>query len=51
VIVVTTTAEESAGSSLAAFRDIGRIDTIYGDGVKRIWDSEIPVMKKLRTFS
>ena len=32
-------------------RDIGRIDTIYGDGVKRIWDSEIPVMKKLRTFS
>ena len=32
-------------------RDIKRIDTIYGDGVKRIWDSEIPVMKKLRTFS
>ena len=32
-------------------RDIRRIDTIYGDGVKRIWDSEIPVMKKLRTFS
>ena len=32
-------------------RDIARIDTIYGDGVKRIWDSEIPVMKKLRTFS
>ena len=32
-------------------RDIKRIDTIYGDGVKRIWYSEIPVMKKLRTFS
>lgn len=32
-------------------RDIRRIDTIYGDGVKRVWDSEIPVMKKLRTFS
>lgn len=29
-------------------RDIGRIETILGDGVKRIWPSEIPVMKKLR---
>ena len=29
-------------------RDIRRIDSILGDGVKRIWDSEKPVMKKLR---
>ena len=29
-------------------RDIGIIETILGDGVKRIWPSEIPVMKKLR---
>ena len=29
-------------------RDIRRINGIMGDGVKRIWDSEIPVMKKLR---
>ena len=32
-------------------RDIRRLDFILGDGVKRIWDSEIPVMKKLRNFS
>ena len=31
-------------------RDVRRVETIIGDGVKRIWDSEIPVMKKLRTF-
>ena len=29
-------------------RDIRSIETILGDGVKRIWPSEIPVMKKLR---
>lgn len=29
-------------------RDIRNIETILGDGVKRIWPSEIPVMKKLR---
>ena len=29
-------------------RDIRTIDKILGDGVKRIWPSEIPVMKKLR---
>lgn len=29
-------------------RDIRRIDTILGDGIKRVWPSEIPVMKKLR---
>ena len=29
-------------------RDIRLIDTILGDGVKKIWPSEIPVMKKLR---
>jgi len=31
-------------------RDIRRLDLILGDGVKRIWDSEIPVMKKLRNI-
>lgn len=31
-------------------RDIRLTDTIVGDGIKRVWDSEIPVMKKLRTF-
>ena len=29
-------------------RDIKRINIIFGDGVKHVWDSEIPVMKKLR---
>ena len=29
-------------------RDIHRTDLILGDGIKRIWDSEKPVMKKLR---
>ena len=29
-------------------RDVRRIDTILGDGIKKIWPSEIPVMKKLR---
>jgi len=28
--------------------DIRRIETILGDGKKRVWPSEIPVMKKLR---
>ncbi len=31
-------------------RDLRRVDVIMGDGIKRIWDSEIPVMKKLRSF-
>ena len=31
-------------------RDIRRIDNILGDGVKRVWPSEIPVMKKLRNL-
>jgi len=31
-------------------RDIRRIDLILGDGVKKIWPSEIPVMKKLRNL-
>jgi hypothetical protein len=26
------------------------LDLILGDGIKRVWDSEVPVMKKLRTF-
>jgi N-acetylneuraminate synthase len=29
-------------------RDVKEVNTILGDGVKRVWDSEIPVMKKLR---
>lgn len=28
--------------------DIRGIDIIFGDGIKRVWPSEIPVMKKLR---
>ncbi len=31
-------------------KDLKLVEKILGDGVKRIWDSEIPVMKKLRTF-
>ncbi len=31
-------------------KDIRRIDIILGDGVKKIWPSEIPVMKKLRNL-
>ena len=31
-------------------RDVRDIETILGDGIKRVWDSEIPVMKKLRKF-
>ncbi len=30
-------------------RDLREIDAILGDGVKRVWPSEIPVMEKLRT--
>lgn len=29
-------------------RDVRSVETVLGDGVKRVWDSEIPVMKKLR---
>ena len=32
-------------------RDVRLIDTILGDGTKKIWPSEIPVMKKLRANS
>ena len=32
-------------------RDVRLVDGILGDGIKRIWDSEIPVMKKLRIFT
>lgn len=32
-------------------RDIRKIDEVLGDGVKRVWPSEIPVMKKLRIYS
>ena len=30
-------------------RDVKQIDSVLGDGKKRVWDSEIAVMKKLRT--
>ena len=39
---------ESAGLQRVV-RDVKRIDVILGDGEKKIWPSEIPVMKKLRT--
>lgn len=29
-------------------RDVRRVNEVLGDGIKRVWDSEIPVMKKLR---
>ena len=32
-------------------RDVRLIETILGDGTKKIWPSEIPVMKKLRADS
>jgi len=32
-------------------RDVRRVEEILGDGVKRVWDSEIPVMKKLRRIN
>ncbi len=32
-------------------RDIRKVDEILGDGIKRVWPSEIPVMKKLRVYS
>ena len=31
-------------------RDIRMIDTLLGDGIKRIWPSEIPQMKRLRNM-
>jgi len=31
-------------------RDVRRVSSLMGDGVKRIWNSEVPVMKKLRTI-
>ena len=31
-------------------RDIRRIDLILGDGIKKVWPSEISVMKKLRNI-
>ena len=40
---------EAAGLARVV-RDIRLVDKILGDGIKRIWDSEIPVMKKLRSF-
>ena len=32
-------------------RDVRLVDKILGDGIKKIWDSEIPAMKKLRIYS
>ena len=31
-------------------RDVRRIETVMGDGIKRVWDSELPIKKKLRTI-
>ena len=31
-------------------RDVRKVSSLMGDGVKRIWNSEVPVMKKLRTI-
>ncbi len=36
---------------LRMVRDVNRVSAIMGDGKKRIWPSEIPVMKKLRPSS
>ena len=32
-------------------RDVKNVEEILGDGKKRIWDSEIPVKKKLRGWA
>ena len=32
-------------------RDVRNIEKVLGDGKKRVWDSEIPIMKKLRVYS
>ena len=32
-------------------REVRLVHSILGDGVKKIWDSEIPAMKKLRIYS
>lgn len=32
-------------------RDVRRVEAILGDGVKHVWDSEIPVMKKIRRIN
>ncbi len=29
-------------------RDVRAIEMSFGDGVKRVYDSEVPIMKKLR---
>ena len=31
-------------------RDVRRVEMVLGDGVKRVWDTEVPVMKKLRNL-
>jgi len=41
---------ESSGLE-RVIRDTRRINSILGDGVKHVWPSEIPVMKKLRVYS
>jgi len=32
-------------------RDVRNVEKVLGDGKKRVWESEIPVMKKLRVYS
>jgi len=38
---------ESAGLRRLV-RDVRKVEIILGDGTKKIWDSELPAMKKLR---
>ena len=44
--------DQSASLEPSEFRrmiqEIRRMETVMGDGVKRVWDSEVPVMQKLR---
>ena len=30
-------------------RDVRRVETVLGDGIKRVFDSELPIKEKLRT--
>jgi len=32
-------------------RDVRKLDALLGDGVKKVWPSELPIMKKLRVYS
>ncbi|QLH05802.1 N-acetylneuraminate synthase family protein [Nitrosopumilus ureiphilus] len=47
--------DQSASLELAGLkrmvRDVRSVDKILGDGVKKVWDSEVSAMKKLRVYS